>query len=125
MDINIKPGTSKMVDIADSATVAAPLGAGYVSTTAGGNAGDPYGISVGGDLTGATNCYIPWQPYVPPPAPTTTITFWPTYPVMHPHRCPVCEGKETVPAGFYRDMAEDKGPQECRACKGKGIIYLP
>lgn len=66
-------------------------------------------------------------PFAPQPQPATTITYWPSYPapIMQPHACPVCKGRETVEAGFYRDVAEDKGPQKCRGCQGRGLIYLP
>lgn len=39
-------------------------------------------------------------------------------------RCPVCNGAQTVPMGFYagQAMATATDPQPCRTCKGMGII---
>ena len=49
---------------------------------------------------------------------------------MRPYRCPVCDGRGTVPAGFYDG---DNGcgtattssitPETCRTCHGTGIVW--
>ncbi len=39
--------------------------------------------------------------------------------------CPVCDGCGINEAGFYPDVDENKGPQKCRACEGRGIILVP
>jgi len=39
--------------------------------------------------------------------------------------CPVCDGRGMVRAGFYLDVGRDEGPQACRACFGKGIVFPP
>lgn len=45
-----------------------------------------------------------------------------------PHKCPVCSGRGTVPAGFY--MAHNNeftssgtAPEKCRSCLGTGVIW--
>ena len=44
-----------------------------------------------------------------------------------PYKCPVCDGRGVVPAGFYSCYPEytcsDANNVPCRACKGKGIIW--
>lgn len=41
-----------------------------------------------------------------------------------PHRCPVCEGRGHVPAGFYTGgLAEGANPEPCRSCKD-GLIWV-
>lgn len=42
-----------------------------------------------------------------------------------PHRCPVCEGRGTVPVNFYTraSATTDAGDIACRSCVG-GIIYV-
>ena len=40
---------------------------------------------------------------------------------MEALKCPVCEGKQAVPAGFYGAGAETK----CRSCDGKGYVLAP
>ena len=47
-----------------------------------------------------------------------------------PHCCPVCEGRGIVPAGFYAVPKQQpsytstsSGPETCRSCSGKGIVY--
>lgn len=39
---------------------------------------------------------------------------------MTPHRCPVCLGKQTVPAGFYDGSTE---VEKCRSCGGTGVVW--
>ena len=44
----------------------------------------------------------------------------------HPHVCPVCMGKGTVPPGFYvPDLSNSTSaaPEQCRSCKGVGYIW--
>ena len=55
---------------------------------------------------------------------------YPTYPKQslplhksEPYLCPVCKGNTTMPSGFYLDVKSDGLPDECRSCKGKGIIW--
>lgn len=46
-----------------------------------------------------------------------------------PHSCPVCGGRGTVHAGFYRqwlngtDTTADMLPVSCRSCGGTGIVW--
>lgn len=40
---------------------------------------------------------------------------------MEALKCPVCEGKQAVVAGFYGVGAETK----CRSCDGKGYVLAP
>lgn len=45
-----------------------------------------------------------------------------------PHRCPICEGRGTVPAGFYTGTAPTvmlggTAAETCRGCGGAGIIW--
>ena len=46
---------------------------------------------------------------------------------MSVHKCPVCEGKGQVPAGFYylntSPSVINTSPETCRSCGGKGIIF--
>ena len=40
--------------------------------------------------------------------------------------CPVCSGKQTVPAGFYHQgdySSTSAAPETCRSCGGKGIVW--
>jgi len=37
-----------------------------------------------------------------------------------PFRCPVCEGKRTVPPGFY---VAGSPAEPCRTCRGEGIVW--
>lgn len=39
-----------------------------------------------------------------------------------PYRCPICDGRGTVPPGFY---PEKTGRQTCKACMGWGVIIAP
>jgi len=43
------------------------------------------------------------------------------------YKCPVCNGRGLVPAGFYRDGGYSTyyvaGEQVCRACGGQGVIW--
>lgn len=38
--------------------------------------------------------------------------------------CPVCEGRQTVPVGFYRESTA-AAPEPCRTCSGSGVLLLP
>lgn len=44
-----------------------------------------------------------------------------------PHRCPICEGSEIVPHGFYNQTSgrwSSSGTTEkCRTCMGIGIVW--
>jgi ribosomal protein L37AE/L43A len=43
-----------------------------------------------------------------------------------PYRCPVCQGKATVPRGFYGDQqAVPNAVEPCRTCGGSGIVWTP
>lgn len=43
---------------------------------------------------------------------------------MIPHRCPICNGTCSVPAGFYTcGVSASTSPEPCRACKGTGVIW--
>lgn len=52
--------------------------------------------------------------------------------VARPHKCPVCEGKRTMPYGFYhtidlRDSLDATSADTvvyCRTCDAKGFIVL-
>ena len=39
-----------------------------------------------------------------------------------PHRCPVCEGRGSVPNGFYV-QSEGTNDQPCQACGGTGVLW--
>lgn len=39
------------------------------------------------------------------------------------YKCPICEGSGKVEYNFYRDKSGVGITEECRACKGKGIIW--
>jgi len=45
---------------------------------------------------------------------------------LTPHRCPVCDGRGTVPFNFYSGstLASNTSPVECRSCAGKGYLVL-
>lgn len=47
--------------------------------------------------------------------------------MANPHCCPVCNGRGSVPEGFYKDLKletfQGVGIEECKACKGIGIIW--
>lgn len=36
--------------------------------------------------------------------------------------CPVCQGRTTMPAGFYTEGATE--PEQCRSCSGQGYISV-
>jgi len=44
---------------------------------------------------------------------------------MKPYRCPVCEGRGNVPAGFFTRMVDSTStvPDPCWPCGGTGIIW--
>lgn len=39
-----------------------------------------------------------------------------------PYRCPVCEGRQWVPAGFYSGLPSISS-EPCRACTATGIVW--
>jgi hypothetical protein len=41
---------------------------------------------------------------------------------MEALKCPVCEGKQTVPLGFYETGHLEVERQKCRSCDGKGYL---
>jgi len=55
-------------------------------------------------------------------------TFWVRRPYEQgmPHRCPVCQGKGTLPPGFYEHgdsvTRSDTTPDPCKTCDGLGYI---
>lgn len=59
-----------------------------------------------------------------PPQPSKPPALWRIPMPEKPHRCPVCEGRGFVPAGFYGSQV-GTNPIECRACGGKGIVWRP
>ncbi len=50
---------------------------------------------------------------------------------MQPHKCPVCDGRGTVPNGFYtQPMSHQYHPtstvsmtETCKSCNGTGILW--
>lgn len=49
---------------------------------------------------------------------------------MTPYCCPICKGCGNVPGGFYNVTAghitewiSGSSMEQCRACKGKGIVW--
>ena len=53
-------------------------------------------------------------------APVTTAT----PPNPQPYRCPVCNGRQTVPASLYSPYGTVLGAEEpCRSCLGTGIVW--
>jgi len=46
---------------------------------------------------------------------------------MTPHCCPVCNGRGTVPAGFYSQgdyySSVTYGMNQCRTCSGSGVLW--
>lgn len=46
---------------------------------------------------------------------------------MKPCRCPVCDGRGSVPAGFYEGPngvgTTATSAEPCRSCSGQGVIY--
>lgn len=49
--------------------------------------------------------------------------------VCSPHRCPVCDGRGLVPAGFYFAVGavsysgSGTTTEKCRSCDGKGLVW--
>ena len=61
-----------------------------------------------------------WVTHICPPLPVS-------YPPMQiaarpPALCPVCQGKQTVSAGFYMDGGTSAAREKCRTCNGKGVV---
>ena len=54
-------------------------------------------------------------------------TVTPYIPPTLPYRCPVCQGRGSVPIGFYNydggGMSTSTTPEICRACGGRGIVW--
>lgn len=50
-----------------------------------------------------------------------------TFPPKQVHRCPVCEGRGTVPHGFYSAfgaLTNNTAPETCKSCEGKGYVAI-
>ena len=45
--------------------------------------------------------------------------------VAKPHLCPVCQGRGTVPVGFYSPgtLSSSLTPETCRTCQGFGVVW--
>jgi len=46
--------------------------------------------------------------------------------MARPHTCPVCQGRGTVPQGFYNHgdmLTSSLTPEQCRTCLGTGIVW--
>ena len=54
---------------------------------------------------------------------------WSVPVAVTPHKCPVCNGRGTVSAGFYQPEEQGRytlsslAPETCKSCKGKGVIW--
>lgn len=44
---------------------------------------------------------------------------------MQAVKCPVCEGRGTVPCGFYSSGSNNTGPERCRSCGETGFLWGP
>lgn len=57
-----------------------------------------------------------------------SVSQWQIFPPQiissQPYRCPVCEGRGTMPCNFYTraTMAGDTAQVQCKSCNGTGII---
>jgi DnaJ-class molecular chaperone len=42
-----------------------------------------------------------------------------------PYRCPVCNGRGTMPADFYAALGTvaSTNPVQCKSCKGTGVVW--
>jgi len=63
-------------------------------------------------MMGCPQCWHQWQQPIEAPR-------------QYPHRCPVCEGRKTVPRNFYsRSEATDgTAPVQCESCNGSGMVW--
>lgn len=47
---------------------------------------------------------------------------------MKPYCCPVCNGRGTVPSGFYQTSkfysVSESSNEMCKSCKGTGVLWL-
>ena len=45
--------------------------------------------------------------------------------MARPHLCPVCQGRGTVPTGFYSPTGSTSNvtPEQCRTCQGFGMVW--
>lgn len=77
------------------------------------NTSSPIDNCIGQDCT---ICY-PHLKYFP-------IDVMPAHRTLTPHKCPICEGRGTVPCNFYDRSAtvSNASPVHCRSCI-QGIIY--
>lgn len=64
--------------------------------------------------------------WVAPPLPSVSFSG------NRPHKCPVCDGKRSVPCDFYEIRGDAQGPSTtggcipditCRTCSGRGIVW--
>jgi hypothetical protein len=52
-----------------------------------------------------------------------------TVQLQGPYKCPVCEGRGTVPSGFYNQgtwgtwVVSAWGVEMCRSCQGTGVLW--
>jgi hypothetical protein len=45
-------------------------------------------------------------------------------PQTRPYRCPVCEGRGHVPAGFYTGgWGAGTSPETCQSCQSSGVLW--
>jgi hypothetical protein len=44
-------------------------------------------------------------------------------PQVRPYCCPVCQGRGTVPAGFYHGISASTNPEQCKSCAGSGVLW--
>ena len=55
------------------------------------------------------------------------VQYWPA-PAVHPHKCPVCDGRGVVDMGFYDGTKPDLAPgavvpkEKCRSCFN-GVVW--
>lgn len=57
-----------------------------------------------------------------------SVIMTPSLKANMPYKCPVCNGRGTMPNGFYMGTqgqwsTTNASPEQCRSCNGKGIIW--
>lgn len=60
---------------------------------------------------------------LPPNPPLWTVP-QPEAPAAHVQRCPICEGRGTIPAGFRRGRDHATRREQCRECGGRGMLVV-
>lgn len=93
---------------------------GTFNTTGGSISGAPMCFRCGAMIwTGTLHTCAPGVAYqwINPPSPTPLYTI---------QCCPVCEGRMTVPAGFYSRMgvSGSLNPETCQTYDGKGVLKV-